>query len=240
MLKSVFIPNKANSYAWVNLLFIIFLVAIDKIEAHAVLFGYFLETIIIGVFNIFKMYLCRNTYIEDNEKNDSIWFLIPFFVVHYGGFVAIQSIFLFAIFSISGNGFIKEPFNLIDNFNALLQLEGMLLMLLVLTVSQLLKFYFDFLKIEKFHQFTANEVMFKPYLRIFIQQFVVIIGSFFMMLSGAPIFAAILLILLRFVVDFLLVAIRENSHVLDYLVNKLHDGKVDKSTLRRQLLLFSE
>ena len=93
MLKSVFYPNKTNSFAWVNVLFLIFLVTIGKVEAYAVLFGYFFESIIIGLFNVVKMYLSY----KHNDKKASIFFSIPFFIVHYGGFIAIQSIFLFGI-----------------------------------------------------------------------------------------------------------------------------------------------
>lgn len=241
MLKNIFIPNRSNSYAWVNLLFLIFLVTTGKIAAYTVLFGYFLETIIIGIFNLFKMYASRKTKNKDGTNGSSgIGFLILFFVAHYGGFVAIQSVFLFAIFSISGENFIKEPFHLVDNFEIILQLDGILLMLLVLGLSQFLKFHFDFLKTNKYHKFSSVEMMFKPYVRIFIQQFVVIIGCFFMIISSASILAAIFLILVRFVVDFLLVAVKENSRVLELLVDKLYDGKTDKTTIRKQLLLFSE
>lgn len=236
MLKSVFYPNKVNSYAWVNVLFLIVLVAIGKIEAYAVLFGYFLETIIIGVFNVFKMYLAYKYH----DKKIASLFYIPFFLVHYGGFIAIQSIFLFAIFSISGNNFIKEPFHILQNFSAILQLEGMNIVIPLLIGTQLMKFIFDYILPRKFEKFSTKEIMFKPYFRIVIQQFTVIIGSFFMMFSSGSIMAAMLLILLRFIVDFFFVAIREDSNVLDKTVNLIYDGKVSKDDLKKQLLLLTE
>ena len=237
MLKSVFIPNKTNSYAWFNLVFIILLIVLGKISTIIVLFGYFLETIIIGIFNIFKMYACRH---QTDEK--SIWFYIPFFIVHYGGFIAIQSVFLFAIFSISGGDLIKEPFNLIENYTTLLKLEGLPVMLLILVVGQIIKYYFDFIQPKKYRLFKVGEIMFKPYLRIFIQQFVVILGGFFMAFSGASIITAVILVLVRFFVDFCLASIREDSLFLDYLVDKMYDdkGKMTKEEFRKQLLLFSE
>ena len=92
MLKSVFIPNKTNAFAWGNVLFLMLLVALGRIEAYAVLFGYFLETIIIGVFNCFKMYACH----KNNDKGSSVFKYILFFIAHYGFFIAVQSIFVFA------------------------------------------------------------------------------------------------------------------------------------------------
>ena len=237
MLKSVFIPNKSNSFAWFNLVFIIVLILTGEVSASTVLFGYFLETIIIGAFNIFKMYACRH---QPDDK--SVWFYIPFFIVHYGGFIAVQSIFLFAIFSVSDSSFFKEPFHLIDNYQTIFQLEGMPLMLLVLAFGQLVKYYFDFLQPQKFKQFKVSEIMFKPYLRIVVQQFVVILGGFFIAFSQASIITAIILVLVRFLVDFCLVSIKSDSRFLDYLVDKMYDddGKLTKDEFRKQLLLFSE
>ncbi|WP_179343956.1 DUF6498-containing protein [Winogradskyella ursingii] len=236
MLKSVFYPNKANSYAWANVFLLIVLVAIGKVEAYAILFGYFLETIIIGIFNIFKMYLAY----RHNDKKASIFGTIVFFIMHYGGFVAIQSIFLFAIFSFGKNSFINEPFNIIENFEAVMKLDGMDLILTILVGTQLIKFILDFLMPKKYELFTVNEIMFKPYFRIFIQQFTVIIGSFFIVFSEGSVMAAMLLIFLRFIVDFLFVAIREDSKFLGYVINRIYNGKVSKPELKKQLLLITE
>ena len=52
--------------------------------------------------------------------------------------------------------------------------------------------------------------------------------------------AALLLVMLRFVVDFFLVAVKENSIFLDFVVDKIDDGKIDKTQLKKQLLLFTE
>ncbi|RNC85044.1 MAG: hypothetical protein ED556_10770 [Winogradskyella sp.] len=235
MLKSVFIPNRTNSFAWANLLFLILLIAIGKITAYTVLFGYFFETIIIGIFNCFKIYRC-----SAHEKKSSIGTIL-FFCAHYGGFIAVQSIFLFSIFSFSGDGeLFMEPFHLIDNYQIAIGFEGMHWMLLILFIGQLLKYYFDFLVPKKYTKFTGKEIMFKPYLRILIQQFVVILGGFFIILSEASIITAILLVIFRFITDFFLVAIREDSRVLDYLVDKMSETEEDKDEIRKQLLLFSE
>ena len=71
---------------------------------------------------------------------------------------------------------------------------------------------------------------------------VVILGGFFMAFSGASIITAVILVLVRFFVDFCLASIREDSLFLDYLVDKMYDdkGKMTKEEFRKQLLLFSE
>ena len=236
MLKSVFIPNKTNAFAWGNVLFLMLLVALGRIEAYAVLFGYFLETIIIGVFNCFKMYACH----KNNDKGSSVFKYILFFIAHYGFFIAVQSIFVFAFFSFDSDSFVKEPFHLISNFKAVLQLEGMPLILLVLTITQLVKYIFDFHLPKKYLRYNVKEIMFKPYLRIVIQQFAVILAGFFIIISSGSIAAAMLLIIIRAIVDFILVGIREQSKILEYFVEKSYDGKTPKSELRKQILLFTE
>lgn len=236
MLASIFIPNRYNSYAWINVLGLIMLLYLGKVEPYTVLFGYFLETIIIGVFNIFKMIMAS----KHDGSGKSIWFLVPFFMFHYGMFVAVQSIFAFVIIGISGTSFISEPFNLIENYTTILTLEGMAYVLPLLIVTQVLKLVFDYILPEKYLEFTASEIMTMPYVRIFIQQFTVILAMFFIIFSNASVIAAILLIFFRAVVDFFMVAIRDNEQLLSKIVDKLYDGKTTKEKLRKQLLLFSE
>jgi hypothetical protein len=52
--------------------------------------------------------------------------------------------------------------------------------------------------------------------------------------------AAILLIGIRTVVDLFMAAIRDNERALNIMVDKLDNGKMPKSKLKKQLLLFSE
>lgn len=236
MLASVFIPNRYNSYAWINVLGLIMLLYLGKIEPYTVLFGYFLETIIIGVFNIFKMIMAS----KHDGSGKSIWFLVPFFMFHYGMFVAVQSIFAFVIIGISGTSFISEPFRLIENYTTILTLEGMEYVLPLLVGTQVLKLIFDYTLPKKYIEFTATEIMTMPYVRIFIQQFTVILAMFFIIFSNAGVIAAILLIFFRAVVDFFMVAIRDDEQLLSKIVDKLYDGKTTKEKLKKQLLLFSE
>jgi len=236
MLTSVFIPNQNNSYAWINLIFLVTFLLLGIIETYTVLFGYFLETIIIGVFNVFKMVVAS----KHDGSGNSIFFSIPFFIFHYGMFVAIQSIFVFVVIGIDGTKLIKEPFNIIENYIMMLDLQGMEYMLPLLITTQLVKFLLDFMHPKKYLEFTVQEIMFKPYVRIFVQQFTVIIAMFFIIFSNVSVIAALLLILFRTIVDFSFASIRKNGKFLDYLVDKSYNGKETKEELRKKLLLISE
>lgn len=236
MYAIIFKPNRYNSFAWMNIVALLLLLYVGKIDAYAVLFGYFLETIIIGFFNALKMFVSS----KHHKSEKPIAFLIPFFIVHYGFFIAVQSIFVFVLMGQSDVIPIKEPFHLIANYSAVFKLEGMEYILGLLCITQLAKYIFDYIQPKKYLNFTPGEIMFKPYVRILIQQFAVILAMFFIMFSNADVVAAILLILIRAVVDFFLVAIRENDALLDRIVDKMYDGKTPKDELRKQLILFSE
>lgn len=237
MLFSVFVPNRNNSYAWMSIVFLVSFLLMGKIAPYAILFGYFLETLIIGVFNVFKM-VAASRY---DGSGKSIGFLVLFFMFHYGMFVAIQSLFVFVIVGIDGQTFIKEPFHIIENYRGILSLEGMTYVLPILIGTQLVKFIFDFMLPQKHLEFAAYEIMYKPYVRIVIQQFTVIIAFFFFILFvDATLTATLLLILFKSLIDIGLSTVREDTKVLEYLVEKLYDGKTSKDELRKQILLFSE
>jgi hypothetical protein len=61
-----------------------------------------------------------------------------------------------------------------------------------------------------------------------------------MIFDNATMIAAFLLILFRAIVDLSLVSIKDNAQLLDYLVDKLYNGKTSKEELKKQLLLYSE
>ncbi|PQJ79619.1 DUF6498-containing protein [Polaribacter porphyrae] len=236
MLKNIFYPTPQNAFVWLSSIYLLFLLYIGKASPMTILFAYFLETIIIGIFNALKMFW--SIFFGKSEKHE--FGLIFFFLIHYGMFVGIQSIFAFALFSIEGKGIIKEPFHIFDNYATILSLEDIKYALPAIIFTHLGKFISDFLHHKKYLKFSAKDIMFKPYLRIFIQQFVVILSFFFIVFAEAGIIAAILLILFRLIVDLVMESIKENSKVLDVLSEKLANEKASKSEIKKQLLTLTE
>lgn len=234
MFKEILKPTQQNSSTWLSSIYLLVLVCFGFVNPITILFVYFLETIIIGIFNIFKMYVC-GVY----SKTNAIGFIL-FFIVHYFFFVAIQSIFGFSIFSMGDDSLFKEPFYLLENYGIILSMKDVYIALPAIIFNNLGKFLFDFLKNQKYVDFTVEEMLFKPYVRIFIQQFVVLISMFFVILSKNGIIAAIILILIRCFVDLTLDAIKRDSKVVKVLATKLSNDKVDKKEVEKQLLLFSE
>lgn len=234
MLKSIFYPTHQNLFTWLSALYLLLLLYIGKTSPIEVLFIYFLETIIIGVFNALKMFFCKT------DKKEETFGLILFFLFHYGFFVTIQSVFAFAIFSFGNNTVFKEPFNLIENYIIILNLKDINYALPVIFLTNFGKFYTDFIQNKKFLKFTSKEIMFSPYIRIFIQQFVVIISLFFLILSEVGNIVAILLIAFRLIIDLILESVNENSKTLNIIAEKLANKKVSKEYIKKQLIKFTE
>ncbi|MCI2229718.1 DUF6498-containing protein [Polaribacter sp. MSW13] len=241
MLKDILYPTKQNAFIWLSSIYLLFLLYIGKASTMSILFVYFLETLIIGVFNALKMLWCIR-YSKSKGKKSESYGLILFFLFHYGFFVAIQSIFGFALFGMEANEIIKEPFHIIDNYIAILNLEDVRYALPAIIFMHLGKFISDYLKNEKYKTFTAQEIMFKPYVRIFIQQFVVILSFFFIVFgeAGAGIIAAILLIFFRLLIDLVLESIKQDSKILDKVSEKLANEKASKEEIKKQLIIFTE
>lgn len=234
MIKNIFYPTPQNAFVWFSAISLLFLLYLGKANPMTILFAYFLETIIIGIFNAFKMFK-STVYRKSNNFG-----IIFFFLFHYGFFVGIQSIFGFALFSINSNAIFKEPFNIFENYTSLLHIEGIKYAIAIMFLTHFGKFFSDFISKEKYKKFTAKDLMFKPYLRVFVQQFVVIISFFFIVFSEAGIIASILLIVFRLIIDLFMEAIKENSKIITYLSEKLANEKASKEEIKKQLLTFTE
>lgn len=243
MLKNIFYPTLQNAFVWISAIYLFILLFLGLADAMVIVFAYFLETIIIGVFNVLKLFFTIR-YSKVKNKNPDMgisgYGLILFFMFHYGFFIGVQSVFGFSLFSFGDKGLIKEPFFILDNYETILQLEGIKYALPAIIFMHLGKFIFDFLKNKKYLKFSTDDIMIKPYVRIFIQQFVVIIAFFFMAFNQTGIIAAILLISFRLVIDLVLEAIKENSKTLDVLAEKLENKKTSKEEIKKQLINFTE
>lgn len=165
--------------------------------------------------------------------------LLLFFVVHYGMFVAIQSIFAFSFFESNVEG-IESGFHLIQNYVVLLSQEGMSALLLSILFYNLSYFYTNFFKPKQYLAYKASDIFFAPYLRIFVQQFVVIFSGFFFVVLDGGIVAAILLIVLRLGLDLGIVTIKKDSKLLERISKKLANEKQSASEVAELLERVTE
>lgn len=172
---------------------------------------YCLESVIIGLFVLLKLWIITLVRKKDdwnsNPENRAPmagYFFMLFFLVHYGFFIAIQlSIFL----EVSGA---EEKYGIANAWDFIIHFQRYLSgnsewLLAGLVASYAIITLKDFLLNGAFRIIPMNAVMFEPYGRIFIQQFTVILGSFFLGLGAGKVFItvfALAKIFFELIVDF--------------------------------------
>lgn len=176
-------------------------------DAKQIFLVYCLETIIIGLYNILQMWLITLVKKEDEWSNGgsstmvSGYFFMLFFLIHYGFFVFIQTtIFL----NMSGIPSLRMgPLSIIEFItHPTKYLSGYAQWLLVFFIAAYgLGILKDFVINGAYREISLNEQMFTPYGRIIIQQFVVILGSFFIMFGGGKVFI-IIFVIVKILVEF--------------------------------------
>ena len=166
-------------------------------NASQVFLVYCLETVIIGIVNVLKM-ACVTIFVrkKDTWQNGGIstmlsgWFFIFFFIFHYGFFVFVQTQIFFSVSGLVPGGFFLTSYAKIP---ALLDDNGRL-MLLIFVAYYTLQNIFDFFLSGSYKTISLGRLMFEPYIRIFVQQFVVILGSMFLSFGAGKIFILIFII----------------------------------------------
>ena len=241
MWKEILLPAKNNVILWANAFFLLLLLVFDFADPLTIVFAYFLETIIIGIIHLVKLGLVSKYGKKSTDPKSQMTGipLMLFFTVHYGMFVGIQSIFAFTLFQSSIPG-LKDGFNIFHNYSFILKYEGMPLILASIIVNNLGYFYTNFWKNEKFRDYAPDNIFMKPYVRIFIQQFVVILAFFFFILFNSGMVAAVLLIFFRLFVDLVMVSIKKDSRMLETLTKKIAKNPEQYPEIRKQLQEFSE
>jgi Family of unknown function (DUF6498) len=159
-------------------------------DAKEIFIVYCLETVIIGVVNVIKM-ACITIFVRKKdvwESNgntmQSGWFFIFFFIVHYGFFVFVQTQIFFGVSRMIPDG------SMIMNYAKIPELLGHngKLMLLIFIAYYTVQSFFSFFSSGTYKTISLGRQMFEPYMRIFVQQFVVILGSMFLTFGAGKIF----------------------------------------------------
>ena len=241
MWKEILLPTKNNAIIWANALFLFLLLALNLADPLTIVFAYFMETIIIGVIHLIKLWMVSK---YGKKSTNPQWQMsgIPlmlFFTVHYGMFVAIQSIFAFTLFNTTIPG-LEDGFHLIHNYIFILGSVGMPLILASIIINNLSYFYTNFWRNEKYKDYAPDNIFMRPYVRIFIQQFVVILAFFFYIILNSGMIAAVLLIIFRLFVDLVLFSIKKDSKMLDILSKKIAKTPDQYPEIKKQLQEFSE
>lgn len=182
-----------------------FLIIVNLVPLYAVWFSgwnagqvflvYCLESVIIGLFQLVKLLILTQTKKTDywnagtpNETKQSGYLFVFFFLVHYGFFICIQLFLFLHITAIQKTiGEDVGVFQFLFHFPRYMQ-QSSLWLLLLFTASYALLTVKDFILTGAYKIADMNVIMFQPYMRIFVQQFTVILGSLFLGFGAGKIF----------------------------------------------------
>jgi hypothetical protein len=189
-----------------------FVIAANLIPVYGVLFEnwsakevflvYCLETIIVGIFNLIKMGIVTavkktDTWYNGPSRSQQHGLLFMFFfLVHYGIFVAVQMGIFFGVSNMVEDGSINV-FSFFYKWPQLLG-KGAYIMLAGFIISYGFSMIYNFIRTGQYRIVSLMHLMFQPYIRIFIQQITVLLGSLFLSFGAGAAFIIIFALIKTF------------------------------------------
>lgn len=150
-------------------------------DVFVIVFLYWLENGVIGLFNALK--IRKELDASHARSRDTL----RLFVANYGLFWAVHGIFVLAL-----PGFVNAPFQL-PNVAPL----GLLLGIAALTLSHAGQYAFVFLREQEYLQIDPQRQLWQPYPRLFTLHFVIIFGAIGIAVLGQPVALVLLLVLFK-------------------------------------------
>ncbi len=155
---------------------------------------YWLENVVVGAFNVLKMLLAK-------PAEPVYWagklFLIPFFIVHFGGFTFVHGVLVVAFFGPKG----IQPFDLLTAVPAAIRANQLGWGLLSLIASHGFSFYWNYVKNGEYQRASLQALMGQPYGRVIVLHLTVLVGGWIVMLLGSPVGALLVLVALKTAAD---------------------------------------
>ncbi|MBN2592164.1 MAG: hypothetical protein JXA81_01555 [Sedimentisphaerales bacterium] len=179
-------------------------------NAFYVVLLYWTENIVIGFYNVLKMVLAA---VPHPIAHLGKLFLIPFFIVHYGGFTAIHGFFVLALFHDGGQGppmgrmdwpcflvFVQMLFNVVKYMYSVVPSQ-VRLAVLALFVSHGVSFVQNYLLKREYTTARPDKLMGSPYGRVVVMHIAIIAGGFLTMVAGSPAPLLVVLVGLKTILD---------------------------------------
>jgi hypothetical protein len=180
-------------------------------DAFSIVLLYWAENLIIGFYNILKMTVA---FITNPLRNLGKIFLIPFFVIHYGGFVAVHGMFIFLLFGKDRGGSMFPAGHAWPCFLVFVQLligiiercwttipKDMKFVFVSLFLSHGVSFVRNYLIAGEYKTSAQKDLMAQPYYRVVIMHIAILAGGIFTGMIGSPVGVLIVLIVLKTIID---------------------------------------
>jgi hypothetical protein len=165
-------------------------------EAFPLILLFWVENVIIGVYNVLKMLIATP---GDSLKWLPKLFYIPFFCLHYGIFTFVHGVFVFGLLG----GYFRKGAPSPDGMVVLQTILNYHLewAILGLVVSHGISFVLNYIGRSEYRQSTIMHLMEQPYGRVIVMHLTILGGGFLMMVLHSPIVGLILLVLLKIALD---------------------------------------
>jgi hypothetical protein len=165
-------------------------------EVFPLMFLFWSENVIVGVFNVLKM-------IANQPSSPAGWagklFMIPFFSVHYGMFTFVHGVFVVMLFGGGLNSMHGIPGA--ATFWDVMRENRLGWAILGLAVSHGVSFVTNYIGKGEYQRVGLNDLMSQPYGRIIVMHIAILFGGFLVMALHSPTPALLLLVALKTAFD---------------------------------------
>lgn len=230
-----------NLGIWITSIVMLFGVLFFNWSAQSVIYAYIFETIIIGLIHIVKMILVVLFSEEEEKKKQEKGQLVGiysvfFFCIHYFFFVTIQMLFVFQIMNIEyENNQISSNFlEFGKNFKYLFSIPDMKEAYTLIFAGNIYHTLKNYVIPKLYRKDTVAELFMQPYLRVIVQQFVAILGGFFLIIANGAKAIAVILIIVRTFVDLIGISISQNKLMVEKVYKVLYEEKKGRTEEQKQ------
>jgi hypothetical protein len=180
-------------------------------DAFSLVLLYWAENLIIGFYNILKIAFVKAPRFAGHIAK---LFLVPFFIIHYGGFMGVHGLFILFLFKrgqgpafISGSApwpcfliFVQLLLGVIKQM-WLVMPDGMRLPLGIFLASHGVSFVHNFLIKGEYASTKPEKLMGQPYARVVVMHIAILAGAFLAAAFKSPLPILIVLIALKTILD---------------------------------------
>lgn len=165
-------------------------------EIFPLVFLFWFENVIVGVFNALKMLLAEPAGAAGWVVKAA---MLPFFCFHYGMFCFVHGVFVFVLFGRGVTGVAGFPGP--EQFWRVLQAQHLYWAVLALAASHSVSFVVNYLRSGEYRQARLDALMQAPYGRVVVLHLAILGGGFLLLSLGSPVWGLVLLIVLKIGLD---------------------------------------
>ena len=184
-----------------------------------IVFLYWVENLVVGAINVLRMAISNpdeaslalmqgktqttnrasvlSSVVGSTIMNHAVKFvLIPFFIVHYGGFCYAHGMFVMAMFGDAGMLGLNRASSASYSFEELFT-PALILAVSLLAASHFFSFFKNYLLGGEYRRTLASTLMMRPYGRIVALHITIIFGAMATLISGSPLGLLIVLVIMK-------------------------------------------